>query len=688
MTNVLVISDDGFGSLSGGGVLKRNLFLDYDKNNLLSLDCCDDKTLESDVSRVSLNPYILKYSGISLVDWLKSRLFSRGESIKNNGKSSINYILKFLIGDASRPSYPVRLGKLKKEIECFAPEVIYTTMGLYATNRITLYLAKEFNIPIVVHVMDDWINAKNNYGILSFLQRSLIGATFNDIIRIASVRYAISPGMKVEYERRYGYEFSVLHNTVESNRIKKGVIRSRSNLISIGYVGSFSENSQRSAIDEVLKAIEILNNKQHYFNVVLSLFVTPYNFSYTKSCYENNKSIGIYHAPRDDDDFFDLISSFDVLLLPSSFDGVANSYIRFSIPAKLYSYLASGIPVLFYGDKNSEQIKLAIKHQLGIIVDEISNIKIVEALEKLYFNESEITSLLSRQHDFLLKYCDASMDRHKFYQRIKNCWKDNFICSELSYDDNLIGKKRFYLKQIIEKYRPKTIIDFGCGTGTTLSSFLYDKYPEIKLTLFDVDTASLDAATWAHDDVEKKSDFTEINDNSYDLIIISEVVEHIPQDNEVLKDLFRLLHDDGVLFITVPNGYGLYESTNFIWRTIKFFIPFQNISNSMNAGTLSNSPHIDFYTFSRLINNLNSTGFLVSKYFSVMGFHFMPVRYLCDISLFVSKINFLGTRSPNIADDWGIIAVKSKYPSNYVPFKKKSDNLFNYIRRKLYTKKL
>ena len=57
MTNVLVISDDGFGSLSGGGVLKRNLFLDYDKNNLLSLDCCDDKTLESDVSRVSLTPH-------------------------------------------------------------------------------------------------------------------------------------------------------------------------------------------------------------------------------------------------------------------------------------------------------------------------------------------------------------------------------------------------------------------------------------------------------------------------------------------------------------------------------------------------------------------------------------------------------------------------------------------------------
>ena len=107
--------------------------------------------------------------------------------------------------------------------------------------------------------MDDWVAAKNNRGLLSLFQGWLIRQTFADLLRVSSLRYVISEGMKLAYEKRYGYRFNVLGNLVEKKWIRKGKIRKNRKEVSIGYVGSFTDNSQCEPIDDVVKAVSELN---------------------------------------------------------------------------------------------------------------------------------------------------------------------------------------------------------------------------------------------------------------------------------------------------------------------------------------------------------------------------------------------------------------------------------------------
>lgn len=53
-------------------------------------------------------------------------------------------------------------------------------------------------------------------------------------------------------------------------------------------------------------------------------------------------------------------------------------------------------------------------------------------------------------------------------------------------------------------------------------------------------------------------------DNSYDIILCTQVLEHVEYPQKVINEFFRILKYKGKLFLTVPQGYGLHgEPYNF-----------------------------------------------------------------------------------------------------------------------------
>jgi SAM-dependent methyltransferase len=59
-----------------------------------------------------------------------------------------------------------------------------------------------------------------------------------------------------------------------------------------------------------------------------------------------------------------------------------------------------------------------------------------------------------------------------------------------------------------------------------------------------------------------------VADNRYDVILLTEVLEHVPSPAAVLKELHRVLKPGGQLLITVPQGYGIHgEPYNFFYFT-------------------------------------------------------------------------------------------------------------------------
>jgi 2-polyprenyl-3-methyl-5-hydroxy-6-metoxy-1,4-benzoquinol methylase len=663
---ILLVTNDGFSSLNGGSILNRNLFKDYKADNLLSLDSSEQDFIPSPVKRISIIPYVLGLGFRKHADALKS---GRVETSRASGaRSLVCWIMRIFLGDASQPTLPFRLWELHRRVKDFAPDVIYTTMGSYAVHKIVLYLSRKLRIPVVVHVMDDWVVAKNNHGLLSWLQGWLIRRTFADLLRISSLRYVISEGMKSAYEQRYGYRFHVLGNVVEDTWIRKGDIRENRKVVSIGYVGSFTDNSQREPIEDVVNAVEALNRSASTCKFKLSLYVTPATCQYAIKCFAGYADVDVGVAPVDDADFYRLLGGFDLLLLPSSFTGASREYIKYSVPAKFYSYLAAGVVVLYYGDPASEQIRLAIQNRLGLVVTNRAPGAIQDALRKFAEDRAGAQGCLERQHDFIRKNHDANLIRQSLYRSLDECLYPEAVVPQTEagqgYDHYLLDKKRKLIDVLIAKTRPKSILDFGGGTGYTFSRYINENHPDIDITLFDVSVESLEAASWQGQRIEKVSDPKLLEARQFDLVIASEVVEHVDASDFVLKDIAALVKPDGYLFATVPNGYGSYEITVLLYRLLARPIVswlVRSRKRGPSESTLSLSPHVAFYTYPTLMCGFKCAGLVVENYWPIVLSHFRVARMLAEYFPRAMRWNVDLTPqvNPRWVDDWGFLLTRS-----------------------------
>lgn len=154
------------------------------------------------------------------------------------------------------------------------------------------------------------------------------------------------------------------------------------------------------------------------------------------------------------------------------------------------------------------------------------------------------------------------------------------------------------------------VLDVGCGNGVISRSLgargfvvkgvdvsekaiekarALNKYPNVK---FDVVSAEQLVA----------------DGNRYHAVICSEVLEHLNDPGKLLRVLHQILHDTGVLIVTVPNGKGprelfvtrpviaLQKKNNWAWRLvsgIKRAFGYKGTTVQSDADDLT---HIQFFT--------------------------------------------------------------------------------------------
>lgn len=102
------------------------------------------------------------------------------------------------------------------------------------------------------------------------------------------------------------------------------------------------------------------------------------------------------------------------------------------------------------------------------------------------------------------------------------------------------------------------ILDCGCGEGF-YTMVVNNLFPKIKSMALDYDLSILNKAKkWIGS--KKNIEFIQgdicklpFKDNSFDKIILSEVLEHIPDDLKALTEVKRVIKPNGVIAITVPN---------------------------------------------------------------------------------------------------------------------------------------
>src|SRR6185295_18494019 len=131
----------------------------------------------------------------------------------------------------------------------------------------------------------------------------------------------------------------------------------------------------------------------------------------------------------------------------------------------------------------------------------------------------------------------------------------------LPLDTYGMAKRVEYIKETIERLKPKSVLEFGCGTGNNVIAPLAKLFPDVRFVGVDSDSPSIQFARKTHLSPNLAfavpSEFE--HQPSFDLIIATEVIEHVDEPDDFLRYLKNHLTKDGRLILTLPNGYGPFE---------------------------------------------------------------------------------------------------------------------------------
>lgn len=135
--------------------------------------------------------------------------------------------------------------------------------------------------------------------------------------------------------------------------------------------------------------------------------------------------------------------------------------------------------------------------------------------------------------------------------------KLNVMLSRIG-DIGLRQRVNFIVGQIPDELNSR-VLDLGCGEGLYTFTLANSGFKG-EIIAFDFNAALLQMASkWIACDEKikfKNGDITKklpYEDNYFDVIIFTEVMEHLDDDIEPLFEIRRVLKDGGKLFLTVPN---------------------------------------------------------------------------------------------------------------------------------------
>ena len=175
----------------------------------------------------------------------------------------------------------------------------------------------------------------------------------------------------------------------------------------------------------------------------------------------------------------------------------------------------------------------------------------------------------------------------------------------------------------------KSILEIGCGKGTFISSAKYH-HPAVDAFGCDIDCEIIRYAS----DKEKgihyvccDALFLPYKDNSFDTIIIIDVLEHIQAVEAVLQEIQRVLRKGGTLYCHVPCEGEYFTLHWFLW---KCKLPGYKLKEDICG-------HIQRFTFGNIIHLMKQSGFRIDS----MEYMYHPIGQIQDLFGWFLRDHFL-----------------------------------------------
>ncbi len=183
-----------------------------------------------------------------------------------------------------------------------------------------------------------------------------------------------------------------------------------------------------------------------------------------------------------------------------------------------------------------------------------------------------------------------------------------------------IGYLPFILEPLLKGSDNTKLLDFA--PSKTLRQLFFRKFKNIEYRTADLSMAGVD-------DYVDIQDLSIYNDNSWDVIICSHILEHVPNDQKALNELFRILKPKGSAIIMVP-----------IFLDVKETHEISNIdatSEDYRWKYFGQDDHLRMYSKTDFLNRIKAAGFSVNEYgvayfgdqsFNQYGIHPRSILYV------------------------------------------------------------
>jgi len=145
----------------------------------------------------------------------------------------------------------------------------------------------------------------------------------------------------------------------------------------------------------------------------------------------------------------------------------------------------------------------------------------------------------------------------------------------------IVKRVEFFIEHV-EAYRRRKgleahevrILDVGCGTGVNVTVPL--AHAGFSIMGLDLDSASIERGRLLAEGLRNiefhcGSIEDQVVSQLRDVVICSEVLEHLQEPAIFIEKLKSVLKEGGLLLVTVPNGFGYFELDNLFWQAISRF---------------------------------------------------------------------------------------------------------------------
>jgi ubiquinone/menaquinone biosynthesis C-methylase UbiE len=151
------------------------------------------------------------------------------------------------------------------------------------------------------------------------------------------------------------------------------------------------------------------------------------------------------------------------------------------------------------------------------------------------------------------------------------------------------------------KYNPEHILDVGCASGWFISQ-VNKRFPKAKCVGLDAYKKAIIYGRKKYKSIkfiQADAHNLPFADSSFDLIVCTEVLEHVLEPKGVLGEMRRVLKRQGAAIIEMDTGNLLFNTIWYVWTNLK--------------GKVWRDAHVHKFNSVKLEKMIENSGFIVEK---------------------------------------------------------------------------